>query len=44
MRKVADAAGRIAAGVYSARVPVTSEGQEIVDLENAFNSMAAENE
>ena len=44
LRKVADAAGRIAAGDYSARVPVTSEGQEIVDLENAFNSMAAENE
>ena len=44
LRKVADAAGRIAAGDYSVRVPVTSEGQEIVDLENAFNSMAAENE
>lgn len=44
LRKVADAAGRIADGDYSARVPVTSEGQEIVDLENAFNSMAAENE
>ena len=44
LRKVADAAGRIAAGDYSARVPVTSEGQEIADLENAFNSMAAENE
>lgn len=44
LRKVADAAGRIAAGDYSARVPVTSEGQEIVNLENAFNSMAAKNE
>ena len=44
LRKVAAAAGRIADGDYSARVPVTSEGQEIVDLENAFNSMAAENE
>ena len=44
LRKVADAAGRIAAGDYSVRVPVTSEGQEIVDLENAFNSMAAKNE
>ena len=44
LRKVAAVAGRIAAGDYSARVPVTSEGQEIVDLENAFNSMAAENE
>ena len=44
LRKVADAAGRIAAGDYSARVPVTSEGQEIADLENAFNSMAAESE
>ena len=44
LRKVADAAGRIADGDYSVRVPVTSEGQEIVDLENAFNSMAAENE
>lgn len=44
LRKVAAAAGRIADGDYSVRVPVTSEGQEIVDLENAFNSMAAENE
>ena len=44
LRKVAAVAGRIADGDYSARVPVTSEGQEIVDLENAFNSMAAENE
>ena len=44
LRKVAAAAGRIADGDYSARVPVTSEGQEIVDLENAFNSMAAKNE
>ena len=44
LRKVADAAGRIADGDYSVRVPLTSEGQEIVDLENAFNSMAAENE
>ena len=44
LRKVAAAAGRIADGDYSVRVPVTSEGQEIVDLENACNSMAAENE
>ena len=44
LRKVAAVAGRIADGDYSARVPVTSEGQEIGDLENAFNSMAAENE
>ena len=44
LRKVAAAAGRIADGDYSVRVPVTSEGQEIVDLENAFNSMAEENE
>ena len=44
LRKVAAVAGRIADGDYSARVPVTSEGQEIVDLENAFNSMAAKNE
>ena len=44
LRKIADAAGRIAAGDYSARVPVMSEGQEIVDLENAFNCMAAETE
>ena len=44
LRKIADAAGRIAAGDYSARVQVMSEGQEIVDLENAFNRMAAENE
>ena len=44
LRKVAAAAGRIADGDYSVRVPVTSEGQEMVDLENAFNSMAAENE
>ena len=44
LRKVAAVAGLIADGDYSARVPVTSEGQEIVDLENAFNSMAAENE
>ena len=44
LRRVAAAAGRIADGDYSVRVPVTSEGQEIVDLENAFNSMAAENE
>ena len=44
LRKAAAVAGRIADGDYSARVPVTSEGQEIVDLENAFNSMAAENE
>ena len=44
LRKVAAVAGRIADGDYSVRVPVTSEGQEIVDLENAFNSMAAENE
>ena len=44
LRKIADAAGRIAAGDYSARVPVMSEGQEIVNLENAFNCMAAETE
>ena len=44
LRKIADAAGRIAAGDYSARVPVMSEGQEIVDLENAFNCMASETE
>jgi signal transduction histidine kinase len=44
LRKVADAAERIAAGEYSARVPATAEGQEIVDLENAFNIMAEENE
>ena len=44
LRKIADAAGSIAAGDYSARVPVMSEGQEIVDLENAFNCMAAETE
>ena len=44
LRKMAAAAGDIAAGDYSARVPVTSEGREIVDLENAFNRMAEENE
>lgn len=44
LRMVADAAGRMADGDYSVRVPMTSEGQEIVDLENAFNCMAAENE
>ena len=44
LRMVAAAAGRMADGDYSVRVPMTSEGQEIVDLENAFNCMAAENE
>ena len=44
LRKMAAAAGDIANGDYSARVPVTAEGSEIVDLENAFNRMADENE
>ena len=44
LRKMAAAAGDIASGDYSARVPLTSEGREIVDLENAFNLMADENE
>lgn len=44
LRKIAAAAGDIAAGDYSARVAITSEGAEIQDLENAFNRMADENE
>lgn len=44
LRKIAAAAGDIAAGDYSARVNITAEGAEIQDLENAFNRMAAENE
>lgn len=42
--RIASAARDIAAGDYSAHVPVTDEGREIAELEEAFNTMGAENE
>ena len=44
LRRIADAARRIEAGKYTARVPVSREGQEIAELEGAFNTMCEKNE
>ncbi len=44
LSRMAAASRRLAAGDYSARVDISSEGSEITELENAFNHMAAENE
>lgn len=44
LRKIAAAADDISRGDYSARVPPTSEGWEIAELEHAFNLMAESNE
>ena len=44
LERIAGAAGRIAAGDNSVRVPVTAESHEISELETAFNRMAEENE
>ena len=41
---IAQTAGRIAGGDYSARVAETDDGSEITELEIAFNKMAQENE
>ena len=44
LRRIADAARKIEAGKYTARVPVSREGQEIAELEGAFNTMCEKNE
>ncbi len=44
LSRISAAARDIASGNYSARVPLTQEGAEITELENAFNQMGAENE
>ena len=42
--RLAEASGRIAAGDWSARVPVGGGVREISELQRAFNGMATENE
>ena len=44
LARIVSAARDIASGNYSARVPATSGETEIMELENAFNTMGEENE
>lgn len=44
LRQIVDAAARMAGRDYTVRVPITQEGREIRELEQAFNAMCEANE